>query len=420
MICSRDMRRELLSATHHRFARVARRERSPNEIRFKTNPAACQRQHSGLNEECMRGLAVLLFALAMFPSRAAEKTARASLFCLSFRFEKANARSGGLSSSLEIGSEQHATPLNGELAPTFDDRQPTHSAFMVLTPDESSDPIEGLIGFDIPPGDDANGNTISDVFEVDGAASGTTQGLFTTPIDQGTVRATWNRAAGSTTGTCRLQLTGSQFGTLPDFVHTFEILEYKGSLRYERTSTNAFSGVIHLTQTGHETNALAGKLAFTRHETNKLNEVLFAAGALTNAAAQTISFAEGALDRDAAVTTNYSGFFQVNDGDLETAEADYAIWVLVVEDQNDSDHNGVPDFSDEVATAPVRLSLGKSGASLALTIQGSAGKSYELQTTVALAPPDWQKAATIVLTNDQQTVTLTPTAQTQFWRAKSQ
>ena len=51
--------------------------------------------------------------------------------------------------------------------------------------------------------------------------------------------------------------------------------------------------------------------------------------------------------------TKYAGHFSVNDGNTATTWRDFTEWVFEVTDTNDSDGNGIPDFSDALPTAPV-------------------------------------------------------------------
>jgi hypothetical protein len=104
------------------------------------------------------------------------------------------------------------------------------------------------------------------------------------------------------------------FGALPDFTHTFELLEYTGVLNYTPGSTNV-TGAINLAQSDNLSNTLAGAVEFIKAETNRFNEFNLQIGNWTNAAAQMLSFTNSYFQRDLAVKTNYYGLVIFDDGD---------------------------------------------------------------------------------------------------------
>lgn len=126
---------------------------------------------------------------------------------------------------------------------------------------------------DVPPSGDANQNGFVDFFEFTQNASGTTTGTYATHLENGTVEATWNRAAGSKDGTCVLRLTSNQFGHLGDFTHTFELIEYSGPLNYT-PGEDTVSGTVDLIQSGAETNLLAGPVAFQKSAAMPFDELV--------------------------------------------------------------------------------------------------------------------------------------------------
>src|SRR5262249_30989355 len=111
------------------------------------------------------------------------------------------------------------------------------------------------------------------------------------------------------------------------------------------------------------------------------------------------------------------------DGDPSTATADYLTWVISIDDTNDANHNGIPDFSDDPTAPPPQgpnLSLNRSSGQLLLGVTGTAGQSYTLQQTTTLSPTAWQPAGTVTITNSAQNVALPiPTVQTSFCRLKT-
>lgn len=339
----------------------------------------------------------------------AAQTAQATLFCWSLRFHQGQ---GSFDETLDLSTIPGAP--NGELASWFSTY--THRSGFSL--DFSGFPITGTIYLDLPPNPDANGNGFDDSFEVSQAASGTSQGQYTTPISGGTVSATWSRAAGSSAGTCWLRLVDNTYGDLGTYRHTFEVLEYTGPLTYT-PGTNTVFGSVNLT---NATDQLQGPVSFAKSIANPLNRLTLQSAFLTNSAQQTFSLFETTVfTRDPALATNYYGAVEFDDGDLNTTGADYFSWELSIDDPNDSDHDGIPDFSDApTSVVPPRrplLLLARGETNLLLTISGDAGRLHHILETTDLATGNWRTNLSLTLTNDPQTVSLPlPDVAKKFWR----
>lgn len=349
-----------------------------------------------------------------------QPSAQARFFCLSLRFQKATSRQFGQNYTMELTTIP-ADPGNGELTPLFDPTLPTHGSVFRFQDPILAETVTGSINFDVPPFLDANGNGFEDFFEVSqGVASTVTQGIYHTDVDDGTVTATWSRAAGSRTGACKLRLEGSMFGQLPEFTHTFELIEYTGRLDYTSGATNV-NGAVVLKQTQNSSNTLSGPVAFSKVATNRLNQLVLAPGAWTNAADQSLSYTNSLIRRDEMLKTNYYGFIVLLDGDPTTPESDYPGWFLSIDDANDANGNGVPDFSDNPAGVirRPRLALARSNPNLSLSISGEVGRVHELEEISAVNQTNWIKVLSITLTNDPQNVQLPVTnSDRKFWRVK--
>lgn len=362
-------------------------------------------------------LAAGLVALSPFPMTAAQ-TAQATLFCFSLRFQQGSSTAGDF--TLDLTTIDPPAVPNGELAPTFDD--PTHFSFFVLEDQDLLITIFGLIELDVPDDTDANQNGFSDFFETRQAASGTTSGTFTTAAqDSGTVVATWSREAGAKDGNCDLRLRSQMFGDLGTFRHTFELLEYKGPLTYTRT-TNRVNGLVDLKQTGAPDNLLAGPMNFTRSATNRFNKLDLQPGIWINALSQSLEYDEDIFQRDVGLKTNYWGFVDFVDGDPSTTTEDYFTWMLSIDDVNDTDSDGIPDFSDDSASSTVKqptLGLSRGPASFSLSVSGTTGRPHEIQEATSLSPPNWNTIQSVTLTNDPQVISL-PIQATgdRFWRVR--
>lgn len=311
--------------------------------------------------------------------------------------------------------------MNGEVAPFFDPSLPSHGAFFVLEDPTFPDTLAGRIAFDTPQAVDENDDGFDDFFQVSQAVGATTFGLFETPVDVGSVRATWSRAAGAVNGTCQLELIGEAFGELPPFTHTFQLLEYTGTLAYT-PETNGISGALELALTGGNSQTLTGLVSLTRIETNRFNWIDLQAGTLMAADGQVLSNRLAELERDDFSRTNYFGFLDFVDGDPSTGTLDFLTWILSIDDPNDSDGDGIPDLSDDPAPTLSEASLGiaRTNGALSLSLRGESGRVYDIEETASLSPPDWITTLSVTLTNSVQSVQLAePGESPRFWRVRA-
>lgn len=343
------------------------------------------------------------------------QTAQATLFCWSLRFHQGVDSFGD--STLDLYTNPSGTP-NEELGAWYSTY--THRSHFAL--EFSGFPITGELYLDLPAFADANDNGFDDSFEVSQGVSGSSIGEYTTVLGGGNITASWSRGAGSKDGTCSLRLVDNTYGDLGTYWHTFEVLEYKGPLTYTPGS-NTVSGSVNLTNAAGE---LQGPVSFTKSTTDPFNKLTLPSLFLTNAAQQTLSlFVPTDLFRDLRLRTNYYGEVEFNDGDPNTSAEDYYTWELSIDDLNDADHDGIPDFSDNPqSVAPPRrplLSLTRGLTNLLLTIRGDVGHLHEIQEAGSVTSSNWQTVLSVTLTNDPQVVSLPlPASGINFWRAQAE
>jgi hypothetical protein len=339
------------------------------------------------------------------------ETAQARLYCLSLKFQQGTTFGGTLNLSSTGDS-----PYNGELMP-YD--QEWASYFFLSYGGYGT--IPGIVYVNLPAPVDANNNRFDDFFEVSQASTASTFGSESTGISSGNVTATWSRTAGSPNGTCVLSFTDDTYGYLGSYTCPFTLIEYTGSLTYTPGS-NTISATVNLTQTGHPANTFSGPIVFLKSPTDPLDILTNQPGVWTNAALQTLSFDNEVFTRGFPTwPTNYVGWVFFADGDPSTAASDYQLWVLSINDTNDVNANGIPDFSDNPAgVAPPRvphLSIARGSTNLLLTISGSVGHTNQIQGISSLASTNWQVAQTFLQTNDPQVVSLLlPTGSPKYWR----
>lgn len=362
----------------------------------------------------MKTTRVLLMAalLTLTPTLHAAQSATTTLFCWSLRFQQGEDQFGD--STLDLTGLTQT--INGELAPWYSIY--THRAGFVL--DWMGFGINGMLYLDLPAVPDANDNGFDDSYEVSQEVSGSSDGEYVTDLGGGFITATWSRSAGSKDGVCWLHLVDDTFGDLGTYRHNFEVLEYRGELTYT-PATSTVNGSVNVT---NATDQLQGPVSFTKSVGNPHNQLALAAGGWTNAALQTPTYANGTIYRDVSWPSNYFGLIVFADGELNTGPADYRSWELSIDDLNDADHDGIPDFSDEPSgTTPPRrptLNLTRGTTNLLLTISGDTNRLYHILGSTNLAQGNWVTNLTLTLTNDPQTVSLPlpqPGVPVKFWRA---
>jgi hypothetical protein len=297
----------------------------------------------------------------------ANSEVRASLVSQSVRVQRATALVLGQTYTLDLTSLSESSPPNGELSPSFLPFDVSHFSTFLLADPSLTEPLLGDVYLDVPIGQDGDANGMADFYETALALPlTTTTGDYSTEFDLGTVQAQWQRPAGSKTGTCRLVLISDELGPLPEFNTTFDLLEYKGSVRYAWAS-NLVHATLDLGRTQSESNTLSGPIVFKNSPTNSLNALHFDPGTFSDQNARPFAYFGGVLDRVLTTRSNYVAFLTVEDGDPSSGDGDYFDWFLFLSDPNDSDGDGIPDLTDptggNVGPAPAftRIRLDGSG-----------------------------------------------------------
>lgn len=369
----------------------------------------------------MKRIITLLAVAGLGLSVIGQEPAQVTVYCTSLLFEPATA-GPGQAITLRMTTDSSFGEFNGEVGPFFDPELPTHGSLFVLEDPTFPDNLRGQIAFDTPAPTDANRDGFNDFFQVtQGVETTTTRGFFESPVESGEVTATWSRAPGAASGTCQIELTGEIFGELPAFTHTFQLLEYNGTLTYA-PGTNGVTGTLELAQTQRLSETLSGAVTITRVATNRFDWLDLEAGTLTNASGESLTYHLAELERDKFAKTNYFGFLDFVDGNPATGTIDFWDWVLSIDDPNDADADGIPDLSDDqVETPPSDLALGlsQSAGRLLLSIRGEPGRSYDIEHTEALGRAAWVRTMSVTLTNTAQVIEIEPPqAQATFWRAR--
>ena len=354
--------------------------------------------------------ALLLLAVVLCPTSGitAEQTAFARLWCESLRFSQGHYAGNTLDLSTIAGVP------NGELAPY--DAESLASTFIL---DYSGMPIYGTIFVGLPTFADNDRDGFDDFYESSQAVYATTHGSYETAVSGGTVTATWNRGSQSKDGNCVLNLVDSIYGALGGFSHSFELLEYAGPLLYTAGKTTVSNRFV-LAQTGSPEQQLAGRFVLTKNAANRYNSLQFPSGTWTNTALGDLRVLETMIMRESPWPTNYYGYIDFEDGDPRTAVPDYLYWTISIDDLNDANKNGIPDFSDDPAIRAPRLAIILSGGSLKLQIDGEIGRTHLLQESSSLLLGFWETVSSVVLTNESQAITMVRPQADRFWRVIAQ
>jgi hypothetical protein len=288
--------------------------------------------------------------------------------------------------------------------------------------------FSGAMVMNTPALTDTNGNGFSDFFEVSQAVpSLLAPGAYNiTGFGSGNFTATWYRDAGSAFGSCTYSIP-NPFGGNLSFYQVFELTEYTGELAYT-PEANTVSGSLSVTNT-NSVSVLEGPVAFTKSAANRFNQLTLQSVLWTNDSQQVLDlYSNTTFLRRTGHRTNYYGKVEFNDGDLNTpgpGYEDYYTWQLSIDDLNDSDQDGIPDFSDDPAgvTPPRRpqLSLSRGSTNLLLSISGDVGRLHHVLGKTDLATGNWLTNLSFTLTNDPQVVSLPlPPDGAKFWRVSAQ
>jgi len=363
-------------------------------------------------------LGVILY-IVPFTGEGSEN-AKGTIFCYSLRFQRGVEPDGNY--YLQLGSTTAGT--DGELALNFFTSGYTHSAYLSLTDELFGDTIPGQLAIDVPDGGDANKDAFQDFFQISkGVTNLASSGAdHLASYGDGAVTATWNRNAGSKDGSCRLSIKLLPFQPVV-FTLPFEILEYKGPILYTPGTSNV-TATVNLAQTGNPTSVLKGPAQFVKTPTDRFNELTLRAGFWTNESQQVMSYVDHLVSRDQTWPTNYYGYLEFDDDNNPNTFYPYGIWMLSIDDLNDSNRNGIPDFSDDTGGKPLprqpSLDVFPTGTNVVLTVHGDTGYAHEIQQISDLSTSNWQTAGSMILSNDPQIVLVPlPSSTTTFWRVRA-
>jgi hypothetical protein len=193
---------------------------------------------------------------------------------------------------------------------------------------------------------DSDQNGLPDVVQRD--KPGNAQGYGSVVSDfYGTfssITGTLSRSANSIAGTYFVNVTtGSNTISYSGSLYLFNV---SGTCTYSRNAgTISFALNETLPHSGNRT--LSG---FTTFEVVDANRITLRQFNLNGSDGGTYSVSAGTLTRSG---NKYRGNLQLADGNPQTDWPDYTSWVVEILDQNDSNHDGIPNLSDPTGPTPI-------------------------------------------------------------------
>ncbi|HEX7862541.1 MAG TPA: hypothetical protein VF773_19560 [Verrucomicrobiae bacterium] len=325
---------------------------------------------------------LFLLCAAVYPITAAEKAA-VTLTSYSVQILPSEVEDDfGVEWDLALSSVGNHRALNSELRLPESDRGYTHESWFVMDSLFLVQPMVFEVLLDIPATEDSNGNGIPDFYDPAVAIDATTTGLH--PDDEGGVQeftAYWVRGVG--------EMIGSVYFEMPyfdlTFGHQFNLLHYAGEYSYDRTGNN-LQGSIALTNVWNEEDRVLGPLSVEVVNTNTLR---LTANQWNNGAGVDYVVVNNTFD-DRYVTNFFSDFL-LQDGYPLNGITDYVDWFMVISSQ-DANGNGILDLVETGGSQPgVRptLSITKTATGFQVTLAGTAGKSYRLESTSDVTAANW-------------------------------
>ncbi len=376
-------------------------------------------------------LKIKLIPLLLLPSLLCAQTNEAAMRmnCASVRVSTATTKQSGQTYTLSFTTTDDY--VNGEWAVNGGI---SYASYALLTFPGSGGPVAMNFYIDLPDTGDTDSDLVNDFFEVSKPLVGAISPSGSIVLDNGEevimgfVDATWNRAAGQTTGTVQLRvnLTRDLFIPVVTFTHTFEIYQYAGKLTYAVKGAQVEASV-DLTRQG-----AAGKFTGPFPMARRSHDVLERADADWSGPGGQIFTVLGssALDGDEMLLTrgaagnNYLGSFYFFDGVPSTPCLDeYDRWNVQIIDSNDADKNHIPDLTDGtefVKPEGPAVKLVAANGQLTLTITAKAGQQVTVEQSTDLDGTPWEEVETRTLSSDSEDLSLvSPSEGARFYRVRT-
>lgn len=201
------------------------------------------------------------------------------------------------------------------------------------------------------PANDTDGNTIPDIFQFDRAGAVAYTGFSQSDSPSVTKYPTegiFAKEAGTRTIARGWSVTQPD-GTVQQFYGTASVGYFAGNFTYTRSNQNSQNQVSLRMEGGFSDTQSVTYTGSTSFSVVNANQISFPQFTVTRTDGFIEQISPFSLSRKG---NRYTGEFEISDGNTGTYWRDYTKWVFEITDTDDSDRNGVPDFSD-VVTAPV-------------------------------------------------------------------
>jgi hypothetical protein len=207
---------------------------------------------------------------------------------------------------------------------------------------------------------DSDGNTIPDIFQFDKGGTLQFGGILRADfpsVVQYTMAGAWQKQANQTLISSDFTITDSS-GVAQHFIGRLLLGYFTGGASYSRNA--AGPGTITLTLRGNFGDESPITYTGTAPFTVLNSEQVFVPALMVRREdGFSLKVSPMVLTRHGKT---YVADMEVEDGNLTTSWQDYKSWVLEMTDNNDSDGNSIPDFSDSVAVPPVIVTQPQSQA----------------------------------------------------------
>ena len=368
----------------------------------------------GMNK--LRQLLALLF-LTIIPFRLAADSVTISFVSLSPQIVPGTGDDPlhGLQWTSSLSSFGNPNSINHELMLSTGGHAFSHEGNFILQDPFAVEPYIIPFVLDVPPQQDANDNGVDDFFDLDMPVDGG-QTLGRHPDGEGggaDFFATWFRPAGDAVGSVVIEFP---FFDGLRFEHFFQLLHYRGDFVYERDGTDR-QGTLSITNVVDPADWMAGPLTLEVVTTNRLH---YAATNWTSGSGlDYVTLTNFSVGRSG---TNFVAFWTLEDGYFGSGEQDYVDWAMVVHG-TDANGNGQIDLVEDASAPPEepRLQLVRTpDGLLELTIEGTPGETYALESTDILPTGSWTIAQVITLSASVQTISTANTGDRRFFRLRVQ
>lgn len=329
-----------------------------------------------------------------------------TLSCLSIRVRPATFAPLGFQYRLEFTTADDDT-VNDEMYRAGGTEEVGSSAVLHYPGSEALGPIVASLVLKTPMGGDLDVDGVTDFLQVSRAvpnltSAGTLEVDDGMDVSRGTVAATWNRAAGSATGTVQLKVSLPDF-SIQDlvFTHAFEVFQYTGVLTYDVSGTNIAASV-DLPREGGGT-GFQGPMPMGRIDAAtlaRLPATWTGPGQLDYEPIDTFGLEDVETTLNYIAKGLYMGLVIFADGDPSTPFAnEYDFFDVVIRDPNDADGDGIPDLSDVPGAVLLRpgITMRIEGGRARATVTGTADARCWVERADAIEGNGWTKAAEVVL-----------------------